>query len=217
MLSRYTLFAIVGIMAGWGCHKAPELPPVTEFLKNIQVMDRDGQALPDEWVVSQANPVDPTIQFEAVEPPTMLGERKVIPSDQWIIVMNALDENDKSQWSGMFRNKKEFAEERIGDKQGQLVWESPDTPKTLPQGAIWQWCHCRVPEPGRYKLVFKLYPTVFQMPNSLRIDYGEGIELARQTLIVEPGEKLEGSLSVSIINGDLLNRSMYRRARAKQK
>ncbi len=217
MLSRRKVLAALGILAGWGCHQAPELPPATEFIKDIRIMDRDGRALPNEWSVSQANPVDPTIQFEAVKPPTVLGDRKVLPADQWIIVMNALDKNDKSRWSGMFRGKKQFAEEKIGDQQGQLVWESPDAPKSLTTGAIWQWCHCRVPETGRFTLVFKLYPTVFQMPNSLHIDYGEGLELARQTLIVEPGQKPEGTLQMSLMNADMMNRSVLRRMRTKNK
>lgn len=217
MFSRRTVLAALGLLAGWGCAKAPPLPPVSEFLKDIQVMDRDGQPLPHEWVVSQANPVDPTIQFRTIKPPTILGERQVLPPNQWIIVVNVLDEHDKSRWSGKFEEKSRFAEETIGDKQGPLVWESPDPPKSLPKGAIWQWCHCRIPETGRYTLVFKLYPTVFQMPNSKRIDFGEGIELARQTLIVEPGQKPKGSLQMSIMNGDMLNRTMHRRMRAKQK
>ncbi len=113
MLSRRKVLAAMGILAGWGCHKAPELPPASEFLKDIQIMDRDGKALPNEWIVSQANPVDPTIQFEAVAPPTVLGERKVLPADQWIIVVNVLDENDKSRWCSIFRKKNNLRKRRL--------------------------------------------------------------------------------------------------------
>jgi hypothetical protein len=217
MLSRRTALVTLASLVGLGCTKPPALPPATSFLKDIQLLDRDGKALPSEWVVSQSQPIDPTIRFLAIEPPAVLAGRKVLPADQWMIVVDVRDESDQSRWGDRFRTAKTFGEETVGDQDGPLVWESPDVPKSLPKGAIWQWCHCRIPEPGRFTLVFKLYPTPFQMPGSPNIDYGEGIELARQTVVVEPGEKPNGSLMMAVISTVASDRTGRRRLWAKKK
>ncbi len=218
MLSRRSLLAAAtATILGFGCSKPPALPPAASFLKNVQLLDREGQALPNEWVVPQSNPIDPTIRFETVAPPSVLSGRKVAPVEYWIVAVEVRDENDASRWSDQFQHGWKFAEETLMDDGGLPVWESPDAPNTLPKGVIWQWCHCRIAEAGRFTLVVKLYPTAFSLPNSPRVDYGEGIELVRQTLIIEPAPKLEGSLMMSIHNGNSTNRTAYRRARTKNK
>lgn len=215
MFSRRTLLAALGLLLWWGCTKTPELPLATAFLQDLQLLDRDGKALPSEWTMSQSQPLDPTIQFDAVQAPAVLEGRKVLPADRWIIVVDVRDEHDKSRWAELLRGQNWYGEESIG-AFGPLVWESPDVPQTLPKTASWHWCYCRIPEPGRYSLVFKLYPTAFLVAN-INYDYGPGIELARQSIIVEPGPKPDGSLQLSIKNGEALNRTAWRTIRSKLK
>ncbi len=216
MLSRRTVLAAFGIIAWQGCTKAPQLPPATAFLKNIRVMDRDGHPLSDEWVISHSQPIDPTIQFETVDPPAVLAGRKVTPADEWIITAYLRDESGQVVRSvGMFQSETLYGEEAIGDQMGKLVWESPDRPQTFQKGVVWQWCHFRVPEPGRYTLVLMFFPTPIRIAMDPNIDYGEGIEIARQALIIEPGPIPGQSLMKS--GGLASSRSMRRRMRPKSK
>ncbi len=217
MLSRRAWLSAMGTLAWLGCTKPPELAPASAFLKDFKLLDRDGKELPSEWTVSQANPIDPTIQFQIVEPPLVFGDRKVQPANTWLITVDVRDEHDESRWAEEFQKASLFGEETIYQQSGLPVWESPEVPKNLRKEVTWQWCHRRVTEAGRFTLVVNLYPTAFHLSSFARVDYGEGIELARQTLIVEPGQKPEGTLVMSIKNGDLLNRSVHRRMRLKNK
>ena len=54
-------------------------------MTNLSVMDRHGKVLSDDWTISLSHPIDPTIQFETVDPPSELAGRKVTPLDEWII------------------------------------------------------------------------------------------------------------------------------------
>ena len=216
MLSCRALLTAIGILTWCGCTKAPELPPSSAFLKDFRLMDRESQPLPSEWTISQSRPLDPTLQFEAVEPPAVLEGRKVLPADRWILIVDVRDESDETCCAELFRGENSFGEESIG-ASGPLVWESPDVPKTLPKTASWHWCHTRIPAAGRYSLVFKLYPTAYQLANSPNYDYGPGIELARQTLIVQPGQKPAGTLRLTVKKGDVLNRAASRKMRSKLK
>lgn len=217
MLNRRTWLAVVGTLAWPGCSKAPELPPASSFLKDFKLMDRDGNALPSEWNVSQANPIDPTIQFQTVDPPSVFGGRRVQSAETWLITVDVRDEHDESRWAELFQSSKSYGEEMIYKHSGPPIWESPDVPTHLPKAVTWQWCHCRVPDTGRFTLVVKLYPTAFGLSSFERVDYGEGIELARKTLIVEPGQKPEGTLVMSIMNGESLSRTTHRQMRTKHK
>ncbi len=215
MLSRRSVLATFGIFAWQGCQKNPQLAPAAAFLKDIRLMDRDGKPLPDAWIVSQSIPIDPTIQFETIEPPSILAGRKVIPADEWIINAYLRDESGKYvPCIGEFQNKKTFAEEMIGDQMGQLIWESPDAPQTLEKDVVWQWCHFRSPEAGRYTLVVMLFPTPIRIAMDPNIDFGEGIEIARNALTVEPGP-VPSPLTLS--GGMASNRAMHRRMRPKSK
>ena len=216
MLSRRSVLAAFGIFAWMGCKKNPPSPPATAFLKNIQVMDRDGNVLADEWIVSHTHPIEPTIQFETVAPPAVLAGRKVTPADEWIITAHLCDESGQVVPSvGVFQSDKLYGEETIGDQMGKLVWESPDSPQALLKGVAWQWCHFRVPEPGRYTLILMFFPTPIRIAMDPNIDYGEGIEIARQALIIEPGPIPAQSLMTS--GGLASSRSIHRRMRPKFK
>ncbi len=217
MLSRRTLLVTVGCFTWMGCAKAIELPPATSFLKALRLMDRNGETLPKTWVVSQANPIDPTIQFETVDPPKVLAGRTVAPKENWGVVAEIRDDQDTVRWASEFRSATTFGEETIADQSGQLVWESPAAPRSLPNGNTWLWSHCRVDHPGQFTLVVRLYPTAFRPPTSPNISYGEGIEVARHALLVEPGQRPAGSLTMSFINGQSLNRSIHRQMKAKRK
>ncbi len=216
MLTRRAILTAIGVLSLGACTQAPVLPPITAFLKHFQLMDRDGKVLPAEWTISQSQPLDPTIQFDAVDVPTVLEDRKVLPPDRWIIMVDVRDEHDTSQWGELLRDQNVYAEETIG-VSGPLVWESPDVPKTLPKSVAWHWCHLRIPDAGKYTLVFKLYPSAYQLANTPNHDYGSGIELARQTVIVEPGPKPVGGLVLSVKSGKELNRTAWRKMRPKLK
>ena len=144
MLTRRTFLTAVGVV-GLGCSKDPELPPAALFLTALRLMDRKGTELPDEWVVSQANPIDPTIQYETVAPPSVLVDRKVSPPESWIIVAEVRNESNNPQWAELFYVAKTFGEETIDGQGNSPIWESPDAPTSLPLSVTWRWLHCRFP------------------------------------------------------------------------
>ena len=218
MLNRRTLLTVVSSLVWLGCTKVPELPPATAFLKDFQLMDRDGKVLSDDWTISLSHPIDPTIQFEPVDPPSELAGRKVTPLDEWIISAHLRDESGQPvPCVGIFKDEKQFGVETLEGQGGPLVWESPEAPQAIKKGVVWQWCHCRAPEAGRYTLVIMLFPTPIRIAMNPNIDHGEGIELARQALTITPGPPPKQGLTMATPGVGQISRAGYHQLRKRFK
>ncbi len=210
MWTRRDVLRALTILVGSGCSSPPPPPPADQFLSDFVMMDRAGARLTDPWIVTLNDPLDVTIQYQTVGVPKKVNGRPVTPPDRWVFTSSLCDENDKVIASARMRDEGLFGEESIAEK---LTWESPDKPKSLPQGVDWQWSYLRLPQLGTFTLILRLFPTAIQLGSSPQIDFGTGVELSRHSIVVLPGTKPEGALSLSIYSEDALNRKLWRSSR----
>ena len=216
MRRRTFLLTAWGVGAWTGCSKTP---PPPSFLTDLRFLSRDGMPLPEKWTIPIASPIDPTIQYQIVaDHPREYEGRKVVAPDEWDFVANVERAGEQLPIGGPFHNEKWYAEECVGSRRGELVWESPDCPLKPQSEVRWRWGHFRVREPGSYTFVVYLLPTVIRIGGSdTMIDHGAGIEIVRKEFIVEAGVPPQTGLTMGVTREEFMPRSIRRKMRQRKK
>jgi hypothetical protein len=171
-------------------------PPIPPWTEDVQVTGYKWDELPKKIEVEAGYSLDLTLSFKWSREAGMMGDRPVRPPAEWPVAAEVLTKGgDLAVVHAINSPAREFydAASRIGTQRllsdNSLVWVSPDPPENLHTGRRYLWGHVEMPrEPGTYRLVVNVYPTV-RFAEDSNPDYGPAEELYSVDVHVKPASK----------------------------
>jgi hypothetical protein len=150
---------------------------------DVQVTGYKWDALPETIELQAGYSLDLTLSFKWTRDAGVIEQRAVRPPSEWLVTGTVLTEDGDIAAPTPFSYQREFydVDSRIGTERRMsdnfLVWVSPDPPRNMQPDRRYLWGRVQVPkEPGTYRLVVNVYPTV-RFAEDSNPDYGPAEEL----------------------------------------
>jgi hypothetical protein len=187
-------------------------PPLPPWADDVQVTGYKWDAMPKKIELQAGHRLDLTLSFKWTRESGMFKERPVRPPAEWLVTGTVFTLDGEIAEPTPWSYQREFhdvvsrlgTERRLSDNF--LVWVSPDPPKNMQAGRRYLWGRVQMPkEPGTYRLVVNLYPTI-RFPGDSNPDRGPAEELYSVDVHVTPASVQAPSVGEGLGPSDPIRR-----------